>query len=380
MSVSYIPDKTKFLLWGKSAGRCQYEGCNKILWQDLVTRAKFSTAYIAHIIADKEGGPRGDKILSERLKADISNLMLLCDTHHRLIDKEDVAGHPVERLQEMKKKSEARIQTQTSLGENKQSHILHYVANVGKLNANITWKQSYTAMSPNKYPAEDTAIDLSLKNSSFQDKEPKFWEIERENLQRQFAAKVQSRLTTDIQHLSVFAIAPQPLLMELGRLLSDISAIDVFQHQKEPEDNWVWQDQGKSIAFKIIPPDNIFTSVAFNISLSGDIDNQRILSVLGKNTSIWTLTIDGSYNDFLKTKSQLSMFRETFRKLLNKIKHTHGQNSLLNIFPAAPVSIAVEIGRVWMPKADLPLRIYDQNSAQDGFIHAFDIDSSQKLL
>jgi hypothetical protein len=32
-----------------------------------------------------------------------------------------------------------------------------------------------------------------------------------------------------------------------------------------------------------------------------------------------------------------------------------------------PVSVAVEIGRVWMPKADLPLQIYDQ-SKQDGFL------------
>ena len=64
MSVSYIPAKVKYALWAQSAGRCEYEGCNKILWQDLVTKAKYSTAYIAHIIADKEGGPRGHKVLS----------------------------------------------------------------------------------------------------------------------------------------------------------------------------------------------------------------------------------------------------------------------------------------------------------------------------
>lgn len=379
MSVSHIPDKVRFELWGKSAGRCQYEGCNKILWRDLVTQAKFSTAYIAHIIADKETGPRGDKVLSERLKDDISNLMLLCDTHHRLIDIEDVAGHSVERLQEMKKRHETRISIQTSLGEDKQSHILHYGANIGRLNARITWRKSYEAMAPNRYPAEDTVIELSLKNSPFQDDNSTFWKIERESLQRQFTSKVQPRLATDISHLSVFALAPQPLLMELGRLLSDVSAIDVFQHQKEPQDNWKWQDQGESISFRIIPPDKLYSHVALNISLSADIDNLRILSVLGEDTCIWTLTIAHPYNDFLKTREQLRTFRETFRKLLNDIKRFHGQNSLLNIFPAAPVSIAIEIGRVWMPKADLPLRIYDQNSSLGGFCYAFDIDSSQKL-
>ena len=377
MSVSYIPDKVKFALWGASAGRCQYEGCNKVLWHDLVTYAKYSTAYIAHIIADKEGGPRGDEILSKSLKSDISNLMLLCDAHHRLIDIEDVEGHSIERLREMKKECETRIRIQTSLGGDKQSHILHYVANVGRLKPNITWMQSYKAMLPNKYPADDKAIDLSLRNSSFQDKEPKFWEIERENLQRQFASKVMSRLTIDIYHLSVFALAPQPLLVELGRLISDISAIEIFQHQKEPEDNWEWQNQGKSINFKIVRPDKFGQPVALNVSLSGKISNERILSVIGEDACIWTIVIDNPYNDFLKTREQLATFRKVFRQLLDEIKHSHGQDSLLHVFPAAPPAIAVEIGRVWMPKADLPLQLYDQNDG--GFCHAFDINSSQKL-
>jgi hypothetical protein len=97
MSVSYIPESVKIRLWWKAAGRCQYEGCNEPLWLDTLTLAEFNSAYIAHIIADKPAGPRGDPELSEKLKSDITNLMLLCDTHHRLVDIADVAGHPVDR-------------------------------------------------------------------------------------------------------------------------------------------------------------------------------------------------------------------------------------------------------------------------------------------
>ena len=141
-----------------------------------------------------------------------------------------------------------------------------------------------------------------------------------------------------------------------------------------------WQDQGQDIGFEIIQPDKKFAQVALNISLSAKIDNQRVFSILGEDASIWTLTITNPNNDFLKTREQLSEFRQLFRALLDNIKYDHGQDSLLHIFPAAPVSIAIEIGRVWMPKADLPLRIYDQNSARGGFIHAFDINSSQELI
>jgi len=92
VSVSYIPEKIKIRLWGTAAGRCQYEGCNKPLWLDTLTKYEFNVAYIAHIIADSPDGPRGDPELSFKLKADISNLMLMCDEHHRLIDREDVVS------------------------------------------------------------------------------------------------------------------------------------------------------------------------------------------------------------------------------------------------------------------------------------------------
>jgi hypothetical protein len=66
------------------------------LYLDSLTKAKFNQAYIAHIVADKPGGSRGDIVLSPLLDTDIKNFMLLCDSHHRLIDKEDVIGHTVD--------------------------------------------------------------------------------------------------------------------------------------------------------------------------------------------------------------------------------------------------------------------------------------------
>src|SRR5690348_742444 len=113
MSVTNIPPSVKFRLWGKAAGRCQYEGCPQRLWLDELTQAEFNTAYIAHIIADSPTGPRGHEKWSELLESDISNLMLLCDKHHRLIDIADVAGHSVTRLQTMKRQHEARIELVT---------------------------------------------------------------------------------------------------------------------------------------------------------------------------------------------------------------------------------------------------------------------------
>ena len=373
MSVSYIPCRVRIRLWGKAAGRCQYEGCKEPLWLDMITKAEFNKAYIAHIRADRPGGARYHSIHSEELKADISNLMLMCDAHHRLIDIEDKTGHPVERLVDMKRRNEDRLELLTSLTENKRSHVLLYGANVGQHTAPVGWEKSVQAMFPDWFPAEKPAIELGLRNSFFQDNEQKYWLFERENLQKQFAKTVQPRIAAgQVEHFSVFALAPQPLLMELGRLLSDIPTAEVYQLHREPP-NWMWQENPQGFDFILHEPNEFNKTVALNLSLSATVDNSRLIPVLGKKVSIWTLTVEYPNNDFLKSREQLSQFRQVFRGLLDRVKATHGQDAVLHLFPAVPVAIAVEIGRVWMPKADLPLRIYDQNRGSGGFVKVFDI-------
>ena len=43
-----------------------------------------------------------------------------------------------------------------------------------------------------------------------------------------------------------------------------------------------------------------------------------------------------------------------------------------------PVSATVELGRVWMPKADLNLKIYDENRELGGFVHALTISNNKE--
>ncbi len=374
MSVSYIPEKVKIRLWGKAGGRCQYKGCNKQLYIDSLTKAEFNTAYIAHIIADSPKGPRGDDTLSEVLKADISNLMLMCDEHHRLIDRGDEDGHPVELLNSMKQEHEARIEMLTSLNSNCQSHMVLYGANIGEHTALVSFDKAVPALLPHKYPAEKPAIEMGFRNSSFYDNEDMYWDMEKENLSRQFNKLIISKLKHGgIEHLSIFALAPQPLLIELGRLLSDIHVAEVYQLHKEPA-TWEWQEEDTSLFdYHIVNPEHIENTVAINLSLSGTINNVRITNIIGIDSSIWTMTIDTPDNDFLQTKKQLSQFRKKFRGLLNEIKATHGEEVQINIFPAVPVSVAVEIGRVWMPKADLSMIIYDQNNKERKFIKTLTI-------
>lgn len=368
MSKTTIPPKIIIQLWTLSAGRCQYRGCNKPLWRDVLTMQKINSAYVAHIVADTPGGPRGDKVRSPILAKDFNNLMLLCDTHHRLIDKEDVAGHPEPLLLEMKEEHEKRIELLTSLVPENKSHLLFFGANIGLHGSPLSFMGCVQAMLPKKFPAENHPLKLGMVNSSILDDEKLYWKMEITNLERQFKEIVEPiRIDNPVKEFSLFALAPQPLLIKLGTLFSDIYEVDVFQKHREPS-TWSWQDKSDFDGFKLFSPDDFTGIPVLNLSLSATVTNDRIESVFkGEKLSIWTITHDNPNNDFLKTRAILSQFRKIIRHFFDIAKSKHGQDTTLHVFSAVPISAAIEFGRVWMPKADFKIIIYDQNKNRDGF-------------
>ncbi|MGE4489956.1 MAG: SAVED domain-containing protein, partial [Kiritimatiellales bacterium] len=269
------------------------------------------------------------------------------------------------------KRQYQRIKLVTSISEDRRTIPLLYTAKIGSMMPCITWDDAATAMIPEYFPFASYAIEINDKCNFRLDGKEDFFRSEQASICHNIEHQLLPLLNkNEAARVAVFALAPQPLLIWLGRCLTELVQVDVhdlkndiaiYQSHREPMRNWKWAENGPEILYRVVPPaDNRKKNVALNISLSANIANERITSVLGDDCSIWTLTIDEPYVDYLKTRKQLSAFRECYRKLLNRIKQVHGQTQL-HIFPAVPVAIAVEIGRCWMPKADMPLIIYDQS-------------------
>jgi hypothetical protein len=275
----------------------------------------------------------------------------------------------------MKAEHERRIELVTAIAPGMTSHVLLYDSNVGVHSSPLRFADAALALFPDRYPAEDRAINLGTVDGALRDTSDAFWTVEAANLRTKFDQRVRERLARgDILHASVFAIAPQPLLILLGTMLIDISQAQVFQRHREPEQSWKWPEPATTPKFKVIEPDpERGGPPALVLSLSATITTDRITGVLGEDAAIWTVTIPEPNNDFTKSREQLSEFRTLARKLLDRIKARHGQTTPIHIFPAASVSVAVELGRIRMPKADTPWRIYDQINARGGFVHALDI-------
>ena len=84
-------------------GRCMFEGCGADLTEDPVTRVRGNFATAAHNVAASEGGTRGVLYLSGSLADAPENILLLCDTHHRLVDTVAKADYPAATLSAMRR-------------------------------------------------------------------------------------------------------------------------------------------------------------------------------------------------------------------------------------------------------------------------------------
>jgi hypothetical protein len=369
------PTITNFL-WGRAAGRCEFAGCNRPLWKSPVTHETVNIAQRAHIYSFSPDGPRGNQELSDEDLNGFENLLLVCYACHQKIDRDkDGARYSLELLQQMKAAHERRIEIAGGIAPNMSSHVVLYGANIDQHGSPLQFGTAAQALFPNRYPATDRPLVLGTKNSSFQDRDVSFWKTEAEQLRRMFRHQISERINEgEIEHFSIFALAPQPLLILFGTLLGELMDVDVFQHQREPQ-GWKWQSGVATAPLILQEPTSKSGGPALVLALSGTVTSERIESILGSTCAIWRVTIDSPNCEFVKSREQRSAFRTQIRPFLDRIKASHGQTTPLHIFPAVPVSLAVELGRIRMPKADMPWRIYDQVNDRGGFVTAISIAS-----
>ena len=371
--------KTKLHLWVAAGGRCEYLGCPKLLYRDDLTLREMNRANIAHIVADKATGPRGNKALSRKLRNEFGNLMLLCYDHHHLIDHEGLDEHPVEVLRSMKAEHERRIEAVTNIDHERKTDVFTYTAKIDNFIPRITAPETAIAVLANgMYPALPYPQELGRGNSLPTDADDRFWQEEEKHLR----AIIHERLLPQyerghLKDLSIFAIGPQPLLILLGHLLRDISKASVYQRHREPP-GWIWQNRPGEFEYIVEEPDGAMGEPVLVLALSASVKDDRVFEKVGDDAAIWRITIHEPNNDFLKSQQQLQQFRDLIRPLLDTIKDRYDRGTVLNVFPSAPVSVCVELGRAIQPKAHMPMRLWDENKDLGGFVSALNINTPER--
>lgn len=371
----HIKSEVERELWGRAAARCQFSDCNRLLYKSPVTQEPINLAEMAHIYSFSKVGPRGwGPFTSNPIGLnDVSNLMLTCHDCHKKID-QDKKGerYSADLLKKWKAEHETRVRIATGITASKRSHVVLYGSRIGDENSPLQNTVAFDAMFPDWNPADDRSVNLSM-DSALDDSTKEFWSAQTAHLRKDFDRYIRVRIDeAQPNHFSVFALASQPLLTLLGSLFTDKVPTIIYQPHREPK-TWKWQPHPDGFQFRVSEPGDKSGAPALVFSLSAKIGAERIESVVGGKVSIWEVTIDQPHNDFLRSEAQLSMFRETARKLMVRIKAAHPNATDLKIFPAMAVSCAIELGRIRMPKADLPWVIYDQNHKHQKFIETITI-------
>ncbi len=110
------------MLWGNAGNRCAYDGCDQRLISDLESPDQalgLRTGVIgeeAHVRSSKVTGPRHDPSYPRELLDEYENLVLLCPTHHTIIEKDKGTAWPVATVVSLKSAHEARVDSAMGVG------------------------------------------------------------------------------------------------------------------------------------------------------------------------------------------------------------------------------------------------------------------------
>ena len=111
--------KTHKMLWGRSGNMCAFPECKKILVVDeTFTDDPSIIGEEAHIVAEKENGPRGNSPLTLEQRNKYDNLILLCSVDHKTVDDQPIE-YTVEKLHQFKDEHEKWVRDNLNIDNKK---------------------------------------------------------------------------------------------------------------------------------------------------------------------------------------------------------------------------------------------------------------------
>nr|WP_309575261.1 HNH endonuclease [Moraxella osloensis] len=156
-----ISEKSMKILWASAAGRCSFEGCNiELVQQPECNIDRHLIGEMAHIKGDKAGSLRYDPTQDDKERHGYENLILLCPTHHTMIDKKENENYyTVDLLKQMKINHENMISKKLEKIEFESLNELKCEIAKYLLENKSYWEQySFQSEKAKKQPYNDTVF------------------------------------------------------------------------------------------------------------------------------------------------------------------------------------------------------------------------------
>jgi hypothetical protein len=362
-----ISDTTRVLLCVRAGGRCEFDGCNKYLFRHHLTHAEENFSQMAHIVAFRPEGPRGKSGKRPQNINNVTNLMLLCPDCHHLIDRRP-GEFSRETLERYKKNHEERILRLTAIKADSKTTVVQLKSRIGSHTVAIPAAEVHKAVSP-LYPEDPQGFIIDLTNIDGQDEA--FYLAAQRTIRKKVERLYEPGMEVDqTRHISLFAMAPIPLLIYLGNQLSNKVTVEPYQRHRDTED-WVWKTDGEPVeyVFRKLRTGNKFSHVALLLSLSGTIKTSELPAKIDQTFSVYEISLRAGIPrpSFLRMREDLARFKDISEEARSSIRRDHNNLTALHLFPAVPAPIAVLCGRELLPKVDPALVIYDNDKNNGGF-------------
>ena len=193
--------------------------------------------------------------------------------------------------------------------------------------------------------------------------EDAYWKIGREKIDgiaRRVAEAVHEK---QIRHLSIFALARIPLLIYLGYALDDKVPVDIYQKHRGQDEGWIWPEEDSAYSFEVVRHREGETKdeVTLILNLSGTIGLQELPAEVA-GVSIYEIRPIGVTPgpDVFRSKLTSDAFARVYRELLAQLEQTDKNVTTIHLFPAVPISAAIQCGRQLMRDVHPALMIYDR--------------------
>lgn len=232
-----------------------------------------------------------------------------------------------------------------------------------------------------RWPGSDTSIIIDLNAYRISEGRAAYWETASAQVIDETRDLLKKKLNKEeIQHVSVFALAPIPLLVLLGHELTSRLDLDLFQYQRSAASNrWCWQvgQPGSDDGLDPYLPEHIVDveDVAIAVSMSGIVERGAISRAIGREHLIYEIRAQRPGPDFLKYRAQLSEYGTMLRSILTSIRANVSSVKRLHLFLACPASVAIDSGRSFIEKADPEVLVYEFDSPH--YKHALTINSAR---
>ena len=362
-------DDTRLRLWATSAARCSL--CSTYLLDEQSFYRTVKTGQIAHIVGATSGprSPRGVSDLTGLERADASNLLLLCGSCHLRMD--DVVLrelYTVEFLTSRKIEHERRVREVTAFATLRPTIVLRMSADVRGAPSLPTARQIGEALlseSLTGFGADTRTGNIEIDLPDRQENRWA-WDVGIGRIDQAIQKLSSAVAAGDSDVVSVFALAPIPLLAYLGSQLDDKYEVRLFPRQRRDDVlAWTWPiaptetprfttilEGGDGEASDVV-------DVVVTISVSAPVKEiNKPAALIGLPTL--TIDLDGIQMGVgaIDSKQALSSFDATWRAALTRVEESWPRCARIHILAAIPATAAVQLGRSRMRTAQPELMIY----------------------